>query len=116
MDDRIDQASLVREFFLGFVKLHILHHAAEEPVCGVDLVEELGRHGYAISPGTLYPTLHTLERAGFLAQESRTTAGHRRKYYRATQAGRAVLREGRAKVRELTGEILTGTSKGEQDG
>lgn len=97
---------LVREFFLGFVKLHILHHAAREPVCGADLSVELGRHGYSISPGTLYPTLHALERAGYLTKETRTDAGRQRKYYRATEAGHEALREGRQKVAELTREMV----------
>ena len=97
---------LVREFFLGFIKLHILHHAAQEPVCGVSLVQELGRHGYEIGPGTLYPTLHALERAGYLARQDRTVDGRRRKYYVATESGRAALETGKVQARELTKEIL----------
>jgi hypothetical protein len=30
------------------------------------MIEELGRHGYRISPGTLYPLLHNLEKKGYL--------------------------------------------------
>ncbi len=97
---------LTREFFLGFIKLHILHHAAQEPVCGVDLAEELGRHGYELSPGTLYPTLHALNRAGYLKQHDRTVHGRRRKYYVATDAGSAALERGKAQARELIREIL----------
>ena len=53
---------MLRDLFLGFVKVHILHHAAREPVYGLWLIEELAHHGYELSPGTLYPTLHSLER------------------------------------------------------
>lgn len=42
---------MFRDFFLGFIKVHILHHAAEEPIYGLGMIEELGRHGYEISPG-----------------------------------------------------------------
>jgi PadR family transcriptional regulator, regulatory protein PadR len=55
---------MLRQFFLGFIKVHILHHAAEEPVYGLALIVELRRHGYELSPGTLYPVLHQLEEAG----------------------------------------------------
>lgn len=48
---------LDREFFLGFVKIHILYHASIGPISGVEIAEELERHGYRLGPGTLYPTL-----------------------------------------------------------
>jgi PadR family transcriptional regulator, regulatory protein PadR len=98
--------NLMREFFLGFIKLHILHHATQEPVCGVDLSEELARHGYQVGPGTLYPTLHALQRAGYLLREHRVVAGRRRKYYTATAEGHEALARGRHQARELLDEIL----------
>ena len=60
-----------REFFLGFIKIHILYHASKEPIFGVGIVEELSRHGYCLSPGTLYPTLHRLAKEGYLTQDSK---------------------------------------------
>jgi DNA-binding PadR family transcriptional regulator len=62
---------MLRQFFLGFIKLHILHHADEEPVYGLALIAEPRRHGYELSPGTLYPVLHQLERAGYLRRVNR---------------------------------------------
>src|ERR1039458_10522709 len=50
-----------RELYSGLIRLHVLHHAAEEPIFGLGMVEELARHGYRISPGTLYPLLHRSE-------------------------------------------------------
>jgi DNA-binding PadR family transcriptional regulator len=97
---------MLRKVFLGFIRLHILHHAAQGPVCGVDLIRELRRHGYGISPGTLYPTLHELTAQGFLRQSSRVVNGRRRKEYTATSAGRRALREARRYVAELSREIL----------
>jgi PadR family transcriptional regulator PadR len=92
---------LPRDLFLGFVKLHILHHAGREPVYGLWLIEELGRHGYRLSPGTLYPILHALEQEHLLARETRVVEGKSRKYYRLTATGRTALREGMSKAREL---------------
>ena len=93
------------DLFLGFVKLHILHHAGNEPVYGLWLIEELGRHGYRLSPGTLYPILHGLLEEHLLACETRVVAGKARKYYRLTAAGHAALTEGKNKARELMEEL-----------
>jgi len=97
---------MIRDFFLGFIKVHILHHAAEMPVYGAWLIAELAEHGYDLSPGTLYPILHGLEADGLLAHEERVVDGRRRKYYRTTEHGTAELRDIRVKVRELVNEVL----------
>ncbi len=94
-----------RDFFLGFIRIHILYHASQEPVFGLYLIRELARHGYNLSPGTLYPVLHRMEREGFLQSEKQTVNGKVRKYYRATKTGRQALAEAYAKVRELVNEI-----------
>src|SRR5215813_6474593 len=82
---------IARHFFNGFIRLHILYHAAKEPVYGAEITEELIRHGYRLSQGTLYPTLHQLANLGYLRSRSELVEGRRRKYYRATPAGRRVL-------------------------
>lgn len=96
---------ITHEFFLGFIRLHILYHASQEPVFGLDLIRELARHGYSLSPGTLYPVLHGLEREGFLRSKKQVVNGKVRKYYRATKAGKQALAEAYGKVRELVNEI-----------
>jgi len=95
-----------REFFLGFVKIHILYHAAKEPVFGVEITRELARHGYSLSPGTLYPTLHRMEKEGYLAGISKVVNGRVRKYYRATTRGKQVLEQSKNSIRELVTEVL----------
>jgi PadR family transcriptional regulator, regulatory protein PadR len=99
---------VLRDFFLGFVRIHILHHAALEPIYGVAIMEELRRHGYDLSPGTLYPLLHTLEAAGYLQHQATTVGGKVRKYYRITPAGEQALAEAKVKIRELVDEVLEG--------
>jgi len=96
---------LGRDLFLGFIKLHILYHAGREPVYGLWLIEELARHGYRLSAGTLYPVLHSLEEDGFIISERRVVAGKARKYYRLTKAGRTALEKGKTKAQELLEEI-----------
>lgn len=102
----------MRNFFLGFIRVHILYHASQEPVFGLELIRELSRHGYSLSPGTLYPVLHGLERDGFLQSEKQVVKGKVRKYYRATNTGRQALGEAYAKVQELVSEI--GKNQGER--
>jgi len=99
---------LDREFFLGFVKIHILYHAAEEPIFGVEIARELARHGYNISPGTLYPVLHRLEKEGYLESNSQLVNGKVRKYYQATDAGKRALEQSKKKIRELVTEVIEG--------
>ncbi|HEY7363212.1 MAG TPA: PadR family transcriptional regulator [Methylomirabilota bacterium] len=97
---------MLRNFFLGFIKIHILHHAAQEPLYGLSLIEELRRHGYSLSPGTLYPILHGLAAAGYLAQQDRVVGGKMRKYYSITTAGRRALDQSRRQILELVREVL----------
>ena len=99
---------MLRGFVLGFVKVHVLHHAAQEPVYGLAMMEELRRHGYEVSPGTIYPVLHGLETDGYLAREERVVGGRVRKYYSITDDGRAALAEARIKIAELTHEVVEG--------
>jgi PadR family transcriptional regulator PadR len=99
---------MLREFFLGFIKIHILHHAAQAPLYGAAMMAELRRHGYEISPGTLYPLLHALEEQGYLVSASRVVEGRVRKYYAATEAGKQALAETLPRLRELVEEVLEG--------
>lgn len=86
--------------------LHILHHAAQEPLFGLWMVEELARHGYKMSTGTLYPILHGLERKGYLRSHVERDGKTSRRLYRATPSGRRALKNALAKVRELYGELV----------
>jgi DNA-binding PadR family transcriptional regulator len=97
---------VTRHFFHGFIRLHILYHAAKEPVYGAEIAEELVGHGYRVGSGTLYPTLHLLEGLGYLRSRAEVVRGRRRKYYRATPAGRKVLKEARQKLQELVAEVV----------
>jgi PadR family transcriptional regulator len=97
---------VARHFFNGFIRLHILYHAAKEPIYGAEIAEELIRHGYRLSQGTLYPTLHALEELRYLRCESQLVAGRRRIYYRATPKGRRALDQARGKLLELVAEVV----------
>lgn len=96
----------MREFQRGAVRLHILHHAAGQEIHGAWITKELARHGYDISPGTLYPMLHRLESEGLLTSKQQVVDGRARRVYRATSAGKRALRQDRKALEELAREVL----------
>ena len=103
MDDR---TTTHQDLYSGLIRLHILHHAAEGEVFGLWMMEELGRHGYKLSAGTMYPILHSLEKRGLLVSKEKREGKRYRKLYRATPAGRRALTIAKEKVRELFGELF----------
>ncbi|MCF6150320.1 MAG: PadR family transcriptional regulator [Candidatus Kuenenia sp.] len=104
MEDNTNQ--LLRDIHLAFIKVHILYHASKEEVFGIGLIEELGRHGYKLGPGTLYPTLEKMRKSGILTCTCRTVQHKQRKYYKITPAGRKLLKELKIKLKELYDEVV----------
>jgi DNA-binding PadR family transcriptional regulator len=96
---------LVRDFRRGAVAVHVRHHAAEGEVHGAWLSEELARHGYRISPGTLYPLLHRMTEAGLVTDREEVVDGRVLRRYRATRAGERARTELRETIRELADEV-----------
>jgi DNA-binding PadR family transcriptional regulator len=101
------QESPSLDLFSGFIKLHVLHHASEQPVYGLWLIEELSEHGYRVSPGTLYPLLHSLEQSELLKSFNQLYEGKIRRYYKVTSNGRKQLKKAKLQLMELMAEILT---------
>jgi PadR family transcriptional regulator, regulatory protein PadR len=95
-----------REFYSSLIRLHVLHHAVKEPIFGLGIIEELARHGYKLSAGTLYPMLHDMERKGYLFSVKERSGRQLRKFYQATPLGKAMLEEAKEKVQELFGELF----------
>lgn len=75
------------------IKLFVLHQAALGPVYGGKLSKSLSSLGHTISPGSLYPTLHNLEKAGFLRSSLKVFKGRVRRYYEITAEGQSCLDE-----------------------
>jgi DNA-binding PadR family transcriptional regulator len=94
------------DLYGGLIRMHILHHASQKPVFGLGIIEELARHGYRLSAGTLYPMLHSMEEAGYLRSTSRIVVGRMRRNYRITAKGRKALAAAKDKVTELFGELF----------
>ena len=95
-----------RDLMTGFVRLHVLHHANSGPIFGIGIIEKLAFHGYMLSPGTLYPILHGLERDGFLRSRGEVVGKRRRRIYEITTEGRRVLTLSRVRLWELFREVF----------
>jgi len=95
-----------QDLLSGFIRLHIVHHASKGEVYGQWITEELARHGYRLSAGTLYPMLHALERKGYLRSREKRLGRTTRRLYRTTARGRAALEDAKEKLQELAGELF----------
>jgi DNA-binding PadR family transcriptional regulator len=100
------RVSADRDLYSGLIRLHVLHHAAQEPIFGLGMIQELARHGYNISPGSLYPLLHGLEQKGYLRASEQRNGKSLRRVYCATAKGKAALKAAKNQVRELFHELI----------
>ncbi len=101
MDNKI-----IKDFFLGFIKIHILYHTSKRPFYGQELKDELEEHGYTMSYGTLYPILHRLCSEGCIEKEEINVEGKIRKYYSATERGKEILEHAKIRIREMVDEVM----------
>lgn len=112
-----DTKWLQREILLGFWKVHILHHASHQPVFGQWMLKELRRHGYDVSPGTLYPILKRMEEQGLIkGSHGRQPGSHARQEFRITGKGRKTLTLLRSQVAELYDEVIPAEAAGSRQG
>ena len=97
---------LEKDFCLGFTKINIVHLAAKKPVFGALIAREFAKHGHIISPGTLYPILHRLERDGYLESQLKTVHGKVHKYYQTTTKGKTALGQAKRHIENMVNEII----------
>lgn len=102
-----------KRLHLGFLQLHILHHASIHPIYGTWMMDELKDHGYDVGPSHIYPLLKELMQEGLLTMNEKNEHGKIRKYYQITSLGLSILKDLREKAQELTEEILDHHSKEE---
>jgi PadR family transcriptional regulator PadR len=95
-------------FWQGLVKLVVLQQAGQGPVYGGKLRKYLHDWGYDISPGSLYPLLHHLERAALLQCRIKIFRGRTRKYYQLTPQGQECLEALRREVSAVVREVILG--------
>ena len=101
-----------RQFFAASIRLHILQQAGRGKVFGVGLIEELRRQGYRLSPGTLYPLLHSLEQNGYLRSSVQIIGGRQCRFYVATSTGNSALHRSRPRIVALMRQLCENDSAG----
>ncbi len=79
----------------GTLDLLILKALALEPMHGLGISRRIGQitnNAFDVKAGSLFPALHRMEQAGWLASEWGESENKRRaKYYRLTKAGQRQL-------------------------
>jgi len=83
----------------GHLDVLVLAVLANGPAHGYAVIEELRRRSagtFDLPEGTVYPALHRLEAAGFLASGWEIAGGRQRRVYRLTRGGRGRLQRGRS--------------------
>jgi PadR family transcriptional regulator PadR len=98
---------MMHSFWQGILKFFVLHQAAQAPVYGGKLKKQLQDWDYDISPGSLYPLLHALEKALLLKSRVKIFKGRARKYYDITDEGRIVLAEVHEELADVLARILS---------
>jgi DNA-binding PadR family transcriptional regulator len=88
------------------VKLFVLRQAEQGALYGGAISKAFHSLGYDISPGSLYPLLHALEKEKLLRCRIHMVNGRMRKYYELTPEGRSCLAEVRANLTRLVGEVI----------
>ncbi|MDZ7638246.1 MAG: helix-turn-helix transcriptional regulator [Bryobacterales bacterium] len=59
-------SSGAKQGHVDFLELHILHHAKDQHLYGLWMIEELTHHGYRVGPSNLYPKFHRRLNRGYL--------------------------------------------------
>jgi PadR family transcriptional regulator len=94
----------------GTLDLLILKTLALEPQHGwavSERIQQISKNALQVQQGSLYPSLHRLERRGRIrARWGTSENGRRAKYYELTKAGRQELQEQEASWRNLSLAVI----------
>lgn len=85
-----------RQLRKGVLELAILAVLAREECYSIEIIDRLGAYpSLTATPGTVYPLLARLDKAGLVTTRwAEAAGGPPRKYYRLTREGRLSLTEG----------------------
>jgi PadR family transcriptional regulator, regulatory protein PadR len=97
------------EMLKGHLDMIVLAALAGGPAHGYGIIQELKRRSsgaFDLPEGTIYPTLHRLEKAGYLASHwTATESGRKRRVYKMTRRGERALSDHRATWQRFTEAI-----------
>ena len=89
----------------GSLPLLVLHILSLGPKHGYQIAKEIRQRSdnmLEFAEGTLYPTLHSMEKQGLLASYEEDKAGRTRRYYQLTSSGRGALAQERQEWQVFT--------------
>lgn len=92
----------------GNLDLLLLTVLREGPMHGYAIIEALRRRSegaFQLPEGTIYPALHRLEEAGFLASRWSEVSGRRRREYELSGAGREAMKARQQEWQAFTGAV-----------
>jgi DNA-binding PadR family transcriptional regulator len=110
---------LDKQLLKGIIPLLALSLLSDEDRYGYQLIkamDELTAGAFRFAEGTLYPVLHSLERAGALRSEWEKASGRKRKYYHITSRGRLELEDRQAQWQQFNHAVTAVLSKGGNNG
>ena len=96
------------ELLKGHLDSLVLAALEQEPAHGYGIIARLrtrSRDVFELAEGTVYPTLHRLERDGLVKSRWTDASGRRRRVYRITRSGREALTVGRREWRTFSGAV-----------
>ncbi len=92
----------------GSLPLLILHVLSRGANHGYQIAKRIKQQSEGVldfKEGTLYPTLHNLEKQGLIEAFDHEEDGRMRRYYRLTQNGHAALEAERANWKQFSGAV-----------
>src|SRR5512134_2058227 len=97
-----DRRATLLQGTLDLLILKALHDGPRHGLGVSRRIEQITGGTFAPQPGSLFPALHRLEEAGWLASEWQASENNRRaKYYTLTKAGRRQLGEETAQWKQI---------------
>lgn len=93
------------ELLKGHLDSLVLAALESEPAHGYGIIRRLRLRSsdvFRLAEGTVYPTLHRLERDGLVKSRWTAASGRRRRVYRITRSGREALSARRLEWREFS--------------
>jgi PadR family transcriptional regulator PadR len=88
------------EMLKGHLDMIVLAALAAGPAHGYGIIQQINRRSggaFDLPEGTIYPTLHRLEKAGYLASHwTMADSGRKRRVYKMTRRGEHALSDHRA--------------------
>lgn len=87
-DTAVEEQAASGQFLKGALDLCLLAVISAEPTYGYALTQRLGADGLDVAPGSIYPALGRLRRAGLVTVEERSgDSSQVRTYYSLTAGG-----------------------------